>query len=129
MTMLSMMYVMVGGAFGSLCRYLLMVFTDRFNHGPFPYSTLLVNVLGAFLLGAWLAAVAYAMPARPRDLHMLLGVGVLGGFTTFSAFSLDIFLLLERGLWLQTALYAAGSVFLSVLAMVGGMFLIRNYVS
>ena len=128
MTMLSLMYVIVGGAFGSLCRYLLTLWVDRINPTAFPFATLLVNLLGAFLLGVWIAALAYTMPARARELHMLFAVGLLGGFTTFSAFSLDIFLMMERGLWVQTAAYAVGSVILCVGAMIGGMFLVRAYV-
>jgi fluoride exporter len=125
MSMLGLMYVAVGGAVGSMGRYLIMSLVTRFTTLEFPFGTLAVNILGAFLMGLWIAVVATTLPNKAKDLHLLLAVGVLGGFTTFSTFSMDVFLLLERGFIFQTALYVLGSVVLSVVALLAGMWCIR----
>jgi fluoride exporter len=126
MNMLSLMYVAVGGAVGSMSRYALMMAVSRLSLTAFPLGTLLVNVLGGFLMGVWIAVMAGMIsPGKAKDLHLLLATGVLGGFTTFSAFSVDVFLLFERGLMLQAALYIVGSVLLSVLALLLGMWCIK----
>ncbi len=127
MNALALMYVTVGGAFGSMCRYVVQFLCTRYIGlaSDFPVGTFAVNILGGFLMGLWIAAITVLLPAKARDLHLLFAIGVLGGFTTFSAFSLDIFLLVERGLLLQAALYIVGSVTLSVLALLGGIWIIK----
>jgi len=125
MDFMALMYVAVGGALGSMMRYAVMSLVGRFNVTEFPYATLAVNILGGLLMGVWIAAMANLMPAKAKDLHLLFAVGVLGGFTTFSTFSMDMFLLLQREMLMQAALYAAGSVILSVAALLAGMWLIR----
>lgn len=126
MNLMALVYVAVGGAVGAMLRYIAVGFVSRFNPTEFPYGTLLVNVLGSLLMGIWIASVL-VMPsvARAKDLHLLLAVGVLGGFTTFSAFSFDIFQLAERGLYSQAMLYIAGSVALSLCALVLGVALVK----
>ncbi len=125
MTMLALMYVAIGGAVGSMGRYALMTVIGRFNASGFPYGTLTVNVLGSFLMGAWIAVMAAMMPARAKDLHTLFAIGLLGGFTTFSTFSIDLFLLIERGQMMQATLYMVGSVGASLLALTLGMWLLK----
>ncbi len=125
MNMLALMYVAFGGAIGSMGRYLLVSALARFTTTDYPYGTLAVNILGGLLLGLWVGAMAYMMPNRAKDLHLLIAVGALGGFTTFSAFSLDVILLMERGGLIQAALYAAASVLLSVAALFAGMWVTR----
>lgn len=125
MNMLSLMYVAVGGAVGSMLRYITMILVSRINPTVFPYGTLTVNVLGSFLMGVLIAVIAGLTPARAKDLHLLLAVGALGGFTTFSTFSIDTFLLIERGMHVHAALYVLGSVFISLLALIAGMYLIK----
>ncbi len=110
MNLLSMMYVTVGGAVGSLARYLVIHFVNRINTTSFPFGTFSVNILGGFLMGFWIGAMAFTTPPRSKDLHLLFAIGVLGGFTTFSAFSTDIFLLLDHGKGLIAALYVVSSV-------------------
>ena len=127
MNLLSLLYVAVGGAFGSMARYALMSLISQFNRSEFPFGTFAINILGGFLMGLWIAAMAMLMPARAKDLHLLFAVGALGGFTTFSAFSVDVFLLLEHGLEVQAVLYVFGSVTLSVLALMGGMWCIKLF--
>ncbi len=127
MSMLAVLYVAMGGAAGSLLRYWISGFVSQQAQGGFPLGTMAVNVLGSFLLGVWIA-VAASMPARAReDLHLLVAVGALGGFTTFSTFTLDAFILMmqDRGALMQTTLYVAGSLVVSMLALMLGMWLVR----
>jgi len=124
---MAFLYVALGGAVGSMGRYAMASLIGRFNPGPFPYGTFAVNILGGFLMGALVAAMASTLPARGKDLHLLLAVGVLGGFTTFSTFSLDLFTLYNDRLWIQAALYAVGSVVLSVLALFAGLWLTSKW--
>ncbi|HJN04316.1 MAG TPA: CrcB family protein, partial [Alphaproteobacteria bacterium] len=91
----------------------------------FPYGTLTVNVLGSFLMGALIEVMALRWSVGP-EVRALLSVGVLGGFTTFSTFSLDFVVLVERG-QLGTALgYAALSFSLSILGLFAGLWLFRT---
>lgn len=129
MTWLGMMYVVIGGAFGALCRYIILQGVALVNHTDFPYGTAFVNILGSFVLGAWISHSAHTMPANGRELFLLVAVGMLGGFTTFSAFSLDVFLLVEKGAYMQAGAYIMGSVLLSVLALLGGMWCMKLYYS
>jgi len=106
--------VAAGGAVGAWLRF---VAGRLIGANPFPYATLTVNVLGSLamgLLAGWLAR--HGESGEPW--RLLLGVGVLGGFTTFSAFSLEIALMIERGAMAQAAAYVA----LSLLGGVGGLF-------
>lgn len=119
------LYVAFGGAFGSLCRYLLQLWMTSHFGRAFPYGTLAVNVIGGFLFGLMVGMLAGMMP-KGRELYLLLGVGALGGFTTFSAFSFDLYLLIEKGLYAQAALYAGLSVFGSVAALFAGMWMFKS---
>lgn len=106
--------VAAGGAVGAWLRF---VAGRLIGANPFPYATLTVNVLGSLamgLLAGWLAR--HGESGEPW--RLLLGVGVLGGFTTFSAFSLELALMIERGTMAQAATYVA----LSLLGGVGGLF-------
>jgi CrcB protein len=124
-TLWSLTYVAVGGALGSMCRYALVTLVSRLASSGFPYGTFTVNVLGAFLMGVWIAIMANMMPARSKDLHLLFSVGFLGGFTTFSAFTIDTFLLMEKGMMVESVLYVIGSFIVSLLALIAGMYLVR----
>jgi CrcB protein len=98
----------LGGAVGALLRYGLVSLVHARTTSPFPWGTLAVNLLGAFLLG-----VVYAALDRghlPQELQAHLAVGLLGSFTTFSTFSLDALRLLESGAWLRAGAYLLGSV-------------------
>ncbi|MBW6506126.1 MAG: fluoride efflux transporter CrcB [Rhodobacteraceae bacterium] len=116
--------VALGGALGASSRYLVNVSLPRvFGHG-FPYATMTVNVLGSLLMGVLVVVLAEKSGNR---LAPFLMTGVLGGFTTFSAFSLDALTLWERGQSVLAAGYVLGSVALSLLGIVAGMALARGW--
>lgn len=115
--------VALGGAVGASLRYLTNVAVMR-TFGPgFPLATVLVNVAGSFLMGVLVVLLAQKGGMRYAPLLM---TGVLGGFTTFSAFSLDAFTIWERGQTALAAAYVAGSVILSILALAAGILTMRG---
>jgi len=116
--------VAVGGAFGSVARHLLAARVMSWLGAGFPWGIFVVNVLGGFLMGALveLMALRWSLSAEWRA---FLTVGVLGGFTTFSSFSLDTVLLMQKGDFGLAALYVLGSVALSVGALFAAMMLVR----
>ena len=116
--------VALGGALGAVARYLLMGQVEHLAGNEFPWSTLVVNVLGAFLLGVLLEIFALAWSPSP-ELRAMLVVGVLGAFTTFSTYALDMVFLIERGAWLPALLYSGASVLLTVAGLIAGMRLFR----
>lgn len=116
--------VATGGAIGSVARFLVGVGSTKLFGVAFPWGTLIINVFGSFLIGVFVESFALRWNL-PQAARVFLTVGICGGFTTFSTFSLDAYLLLQRGeLWAGAA-YMAGSVFLSVGALVAGLLLIR----
>src|ERR1700686_4087617 len=113
--------VAVGGAMGSVARFWLTSAMTALTGPRFPWGTLLINVVGSGIIGL-VAAVALppARVAMHPDVRVFLMVGICGGFTTFSAFSLQTLELLQSGDMVPAALYIAGSVLLCVLAVWGG---------
>lgn len=124
--MQTLLLVAAGGATGAVARYLLGVQALRSLGGGWPYGTLAANVLGGFLMGVLIGVLALRGGADQERWRLLLGVGVLGGFTTFSAYSLEVVLMIERRAYAQAALYSAGSVVLSVAALFAGLILMRR---
>lgn len=122
-----LLLVGAGGAIGSMLRYLTGLWAlHRF--GPsFPWGTLWVNVTGSFLIGV-LAELIMRKFGASAEMRVFLITGVLGGYTTFSAFSLDAIMLFERGDIALAATYVAASVVLSLLAVFGGLALMRAIV-
>lgn len=116
--------VAAGGALGSLLRYAMTASAGKAFGIGFPYGTLSVNVAGSFLMGALVALLAMKDPVG-QTLKLFLTTGFLGGFTTFSAFSLETIMLWERKNTLGLA-YALASVTLSLLACWAGLRLIRS---
>ena len=115
-------YVALGGAVGASARYLAGVAAIRVMGPGFPWGTLTVNVVGSFVMGAVVVLLAHLSATRFAPFLM---TGVLGGFTTFSAFSLDAVTLWERGAVTQAAVYTGASVVLSLTALIGGLALAR----
>ncbi|GAB4065029.1 fluoride efflux transporter CrcB [Ancylobacter sonchi] len=120
--------VFVGAGLGGMLRHAVNVTAPRMIGTDFPGGTLAINVLGSFLIGVfagWLAfriGEAWSLPAR-----LFAVTGILGGFTTFSAFSLDAAVLIERGEAWSAIAYVAGSVGLSLVAVFAGLALIRAF--
>lgn len=114
---------MFGGALGAGARHLVGRATLAAFGPGFPVGTLGVNLLGGLLMG--LLAGCLARAGGSEAWRLFLGVGVLGGFTTFSAFSLDLVTLAERGQLLAASGYLLASVFGSVAALVAGLALVR----
>ncbi|QBF30138.1 fluoride efflux transporter CrcB [Thalassococcus sp. S3] len=116
--------VALGGALGASLRYLTGVGIMRMlGAGPFPVSILTVNVIGSVLMGVF---VVLAAQRGLTSLSPFVMTGLLGGFTTFSAFSLETMTLIERGNFTLAALYVGLSVLLSVGGLAMGMWLTRG---
>ncbi len=117
--------IAAGGALGAVARYAVMVGAGHWAGFSSPYGTMAVNILGSFLLGALMEIIAlFWTPSE--EMRVFLVVGVLGGFTTFSSFSLDTVLLLQRNEVGLATLYVGGSVILSVLGFLAGLSLLRQ---
>ncbi|HYI72279.1 MAG TPA: fluoride efflux transporter CrcB [Skermanella sp.] len=119
--------VAAGGAAGSVARFVAMSVIGQWFGTAFPYGTLAVNVIGSLVMGVLVEWWALAWSPAP-ELRALLAVGVLGGFTTFSTFSLDLAVLMQRGEMAAAALYMVVSVIFSVGALFAGLFLVRGIV-
>ena len=119
----SLLHVALGGALGASARYLVGVGAVKVLGHGFPWATLVVNVLGSLAMGALVVLLAQKDATR---LAPLLMTGLLGGFTTFSAFSLDAVTLYERGQVGAAAGYVAVSVVFSIGALFAGMTLMKG---
>lgn len=116
--------VMTGGALGAAARYHLGRLIFHLGGIGFPYGTLLANVSGGFLMGV-LAGVLARSNLVDEPWRLLLGVGLLGGFTTFSSFSLEVINMIERSEWGTAIGYALLSVVGAVLALFAGLMTVR----
>ena len=124
----TILWVAAGGAIGASGRYLVNVLAGRALGMDFPWATLIVNVVGSFVMGLLITVMALKLQVSP-EVRAFLVTGVLGGFTTFSAFSLDFITLYERKAHGLAVAYAAGSVGLALLGIVAGMALARAMLS
>jgi fluoride exporter len=116
-----------GGALGSLARYGLSISIARIAGASFPWGTLLINVTASFVLGALAELFALRWDASP-EVRLLLVVGFCGGYSTFSTYSLELLTLLNRGALAQAIVYAAGSVVLSLAALIAALRVVRALV-
>lgn len=116
--------VAAGGALGASARYLVGVGIGRWIGHGFPWATLTVNVVGALAMGLLVGAFAHVW-SPGRTMQAFLTVGLLGGLTTFSAFSLDVVTLIERGQMASAGFYVAASVVLCVLCVFAGLAVAR----
>lgn len=124
--MREVLLVMLGGGLGAGLRHMVGVAAVRVMGFGFPWGTLTVNVVGSLAMGLLVAGLARFGPdIGAREIRLFVGVGVLGGFTTFSSFSLDAVNLYEAGHASTAALYVVGSVVLGLTALFAGLGLVR----
>lgn len=124
---MTIIWVALGGALGSAARYAVNVGVGKALGSVFPWHTVIVNVAGCFAMGVLIELMARKLNVG-QEARAFLTTGILGGFTTFSAFSLDFALLVERKTYGLAGLYAAGSVILSLAAVFAGLSLVRALV-
>ena len=118
--------VFLGGGLGAMLRHGVNLLVARLVGTSFPWNTFLINITGSLVMGliaGWFALKAGAS----QDWRLFLTTGILGGYTTFSAFSLDAALLYERGELGQAAFYVVGSVLLSIAGLFAGLWLVRAF--
>jgi CrcB protein len=120
--------IAAGGAIGSVARYGTMVWMGRLLGTGFPYGTLIVNVVGGLIMGVLIELMALVW-SPSEAMRAFLTVGIMGGYTTFSTFSLDAWYLIQRGDTGLGALYIAASVIFSIGALVAGLYLTRMVVA
>jgi len=117
--MQAVLLVGAGGAIGAMARYGVSVLVGRWWPTSFPLATLGVNVIGSMLMGVLIGVLARTLPPMASEIRLFAAIGILGGFTTFSSFSLDTIVLIERGALAQAALYVG----LSVVVCLAGLYL------
>lgn len=122
----NILFIAAGGALGAVSRHLTGQFFLRTIGPDWPYGTFVVNVLGGLIMGGFIGWLAQAGRADANELRAFFAVGVLGGFTTFSAFSLDVVLMIERRAYGDAIGYVAASVILSILALFVGLMIARR---
>ena len=118
--------VFLGGGLGAALRHFINIAAPRMMGTAFPYGTLLINVSGSFIMGLVAGYFAFRGDAS-QHWRLFLTTGILGGYTTFSAFSLDAALLYERGEVGLSALYVVASVAISIVGLFAGLALVRNF--
>ena len=126
--MQTILAIAAGGAIGSALRHVLNNGVMTLLPAGFPFGILACNVIGSTLMGCLIGFFALSGDA-PAPMRAFLMVGLLGGFTTFSAFSADTILLWERVAVLHAALYVAASVLLSLAGLVAGLMCVRGFIS
>lgn len=117
-------WIAAGGAIGAVARYLVVIAAAQLWGVSFPWGTVIVNVVGSFILGVLVETMALFWSVG-ESMRAFLVVGMLGAFTTFSAFSLDVVVLYQRGDLAVAMAYVLASVVLSVLALFAGLALVR----
>jgi CrcB protein len=120
--------IALGGGLGAVGRYAVGAGALAMFGPGFPMGTLIANVIGGFLMGVIVEAGALKFSYSP-ELRAFLTVGLLGGFTTFSAFSLESALMMERGEWGLAFIYIVGSAVLAIAALFAGLWLVRSVMS
>ena len=124
--MLHLLLVAVGGAIGAGIRHLFNLGALRLVGPNFPWGTMVINIIGSFVMGAFIATLSRRYGGASSELRLFVATGILGGFTTFSAFSLDFATLWERGAALTALGYALASVVGAILSLFLGLWLVRT---
>ena len=119
--------VFLGGGIGAALRHGVNLLSARLFGTAFPWHTLIENVSGSLVMGVLAGYLAFKADPSSQHWRLFLTTGVLGGYTTFSAFSLDSVLLYERGETGLAALYVLGSVALAIGGLVAGLALVRHF--
>ena len=120
-------FIAIGGMFGALSRYYLGQQVIKYFGYYFPLQTIIINVIGSFLIGL-IFEISRTKFSLNEELRLLIMVGFLGSFTTFSAFTLDFFLLIEREEILLSFMYIVVSVMISILAMWLAIWFVRSVI-
>lgn len=123
--MISVFAIAAGGAIGAVLRHFLNAGIMRAFGPGFPWGIFVINILGSFLMGCMVSWFAHVWEP-PQPVKAFLTVGMLGAFTTFSTYSLDAALLIEKGAVTAAAFYAGGSAVLAIAALFAGMILVRG---
>jgi fluoride exporter len=126
MRMYNLLIVAFGGAIGAGLRYLANLSAVRLFGAGFPWGTLGINITGSFFMGLYIEILSRRFGGS-QELRLFVTTGVLGGFTTFSAFSLDFANLFERGQIIAAVGYAIGSVVFSLIAVFTGLWVARHF--
>ncbi len=116
--------IFLGGGLGAGMRHLTGLAALRLLGPAFPWGTLIVNILGSLLMGLFIGLMARKLQAT-NEIRLLVATGFLGGFTTFSAFSLDVAVMWQRGDVATVFAYVVASVVFSILAVFAGLWLMR----
>ena len=116
----------LGGAFGASLRHAVGLAAVRWLPAAWPWGTFAVNIAGSLAMGALIGWLALSEQNPAQSTRLFLATGVLGGFTTFSAFSLEVADMLRTGSYSRAAVYAGGSVLLGVIALFVGLWLVRR---
>lgn len=124
--MTNLLLVAAGGAIGASLRHLSGIAAMRLFGVGFPWATLFVNVIGSFLMGLFIAWMVKKIGVS-NDVRLFVATGILGGFTTFSAFSLDVANMVERGAISTAFIYIAASVVISLAAVFIGLWFGRSF--
>ena len=122
--MLNLLLVVVGGGIGAGIRHLTNIGALRLVGPNYPWGTMAINIVGSFAMGLFIAILARR--GGSNELRLFVATGILGGFTTFSAFSLDFATLWERGATLPALGYALASVIGAIIALFLGLWLART---
>jgi CrcB protein len=121
----SYLLVALGGAIGSVLRYGSGIAVGHWWRDPFPLGTMLINIAGSLVMGLFVGLMARLLPNWQNEARLFLAIGVLGGFTTFSSFSLDAMAMLERGDLLPAGTYVVVSVLGGLVGLWLGLLVMR----
>lgn len=125
--MYHLVLVALGGAIGASLRHVGNLAALRLLGPAFPWGTMAINIVGSFAMGVFIEVLARRFGDASNELRLFVATGILGGFTTFSAFSLDVAVLWERGAALHALAYVLASIVGAILSLFLGLWLARSF--